>query len=130
MLQINQLQWKNICVEGLGLRSCNETEINLLDLGIASYSMDMNRQYCFMELPPNNWINLLNGTLIMIKSFENSSQRYLTIINGSRGNSFEYDNCFPKCSSRTCVNKVLAQTIISDKSVDELAQWVIDNIPK
>lgn len=130
MLEIDQIQWMNICVKGLGLRSCSKSEINLSSLGNASYSMDMNCKYNLMDVAPSNWISLLKGTLTTIKSFKDSSDRNLKIIDGSRGDSFEYNGCFPKCSSKAAIKNIIASTEISGKSIEELAQWVINNIPK
>lgn len=128
MLELNIIQWMNICINGLGLRSCSKSEVDLSTLGKASYSMDMNCKYEITMLPPSNWVDLLKGTLTMIKSFGDSSDRKLVIIDGSRGDSFEYNGCFPKCSSNAGIRNIIASTEISGKSIDDLAQWVIKNI--
>ena len=94
--------------------------------------MDMGCNYTtalqiLTAVTPQKWDILLTNTLEKILSFENSSKRYFLIVKPSHGGSFEYKDCFPKCSSKPTM--VQAHTEINGKEITILKQWVIENIP-
>ena len=117
-------QWQYIILNSLGLRSGATN----MDIGsAASYSMDMGVAIS-LPLPgiPPNWMDLLKGTIKFMKGFPNSDTRFLLIVSRSTGNSYEYKDCFPKCSVKPSV--VHASTSLA-ASEEELVEWVLNNIP-
>ncbi len=125
---ITQKQWIKILTHGIGLRSEDNPDTIR---SAASYAMDCAKQldfakYRFQDPIPERWELLLKGTIETMKGFKGSSDRYLMIVEGSRGASFEYLGSFPKCSSSP--RSVVASTSL-DEDVDVLVQWVLQNLP-
>ena len=121
---LTQQQWIYIILNLIGLRSGDSpTDIN----SAASYAMD-NGVKMTSGIPsiPSNWLELLKETIKTIKAFPNALNRYLLIVGNSTGQSNEYSNCFPKCSTKP--SKVIASTQLN-KTEEELVAWVLDNIP-
>jgi len=125
---LSKQQWCNIHNHLLGLRSEDNPD-TIRNQG-ASYAMDMGRIYHFNEDAPANWEELLNGTITFMKSFPNSSTRYLLIVSKSTGNSrdeSEYCGTFPKSSAKA--EKIIASTPLNQE-IDDLADWVKQQIQK
>lgn len=123
---ITKSQWQTVCLNLLGLRSeDNKTEIK----SAASYAMDCAKKWS--DSIPENWDDLLAGTIQSMKAFSNYKNRYLLIVSTSTGSTYgssnasEYDGCFPKCSSKP--TQIKACTSL-DQTEEALVQWVLDNI--
>lgn len=120
-MSITKKQWVNIHLEMLGLRSeDNPTVIK----SAASYAMDCKKKW--NDPIPDNWEELLKGTIKHMQEFDGYKQRYLLIVAKSVGADFEYADCFPKCSAKATV---ISASISLDGDVDTLAGWVEQNIP-
>ncbi|MTI31115.1 hypothetical protein [Xanthovirga aplysinae] len=124
-MPISDSQWWTIASRGLGLRSESNADIIY---SAASYSMDCGKTGSeILRGTPGNWDECLRNTIEFIKGFPEADNRYLLIVEGSRGDSFEYSGCFPKCSSKP--RGILASTSLN-ASVDELFKWVLNSIDK
>ncbi len=124
-MRISAKQWQYILMNMVGLRSgATADDIN----SAASYAMDAGKTAGIPFPPiPENWDDLLDGTITHMKEFEGADSRYLLIITKSSGDSFEYQDCFPKCSVKP--TNVLASTRLN-ADVGELTEWVVANIPE
>ena|ERR1700749_853559 len=120
-MSINQKQWTNIHLEMLGLRSEDNPSVIK---SAASYAMDCKKKW--NDPIPDNWTELLNGTIKHMQEFSGYKERYLLIVSKSLGADFEYADCFPKCSSKA--TQVWASKSL-DNTVNSLADWVVSNIP-
>lgn len=117
---ITTQQWRAINIDMLGLRSeDNTTEIK----SAASYAMDCGKKWS--DPIPENWMDLLEGTIKMMQGFEGYKTRYLLIVSPSSSDNFEYSDCFPKCSSKP--SSISAYTSLND-SVSNLMKWVVGQI--
>lgn len=124
-MSITPQQWNFILTNMLGLRSgATQDDIN----NAASYAMDCGIKVT-IPLPsiPINWDALLSGTIIHMQKFNGYKKRYLLIVSKSTSSTYEYSDCFPKCSSKP--NKVWGSTSL-DSSVEDLIQWVVKKIPQ
>lgn len=121
MADIDNAQWLNVTINLLGLRSGSSPN----DFGPASYSM--NNALSWRDPKPADWSDRLNATIELMLGFPNHEARYLMIVEPSAGNSFEYPACFPKCSSRP--RSALTTVLIGRSTRDQLADWVVANIP-
>jgi len=119
-------QWFAIMLNFYGLRSEDNASIIT---SAASYAMNCDQTLTLRSPPPlpANWLSLLRRTITHMQSFGNYEDRYLMIVSKSNGNAWEYEGCFPKCSSRSTT--VIASTSLND-SVENLIRWVLANIPK
>jgi hypothetical protein len=122
MAQITQQQWDTIVFDAFGLRSGSNPD----DLDGATYSMDMDINDPRSGVPAN-WSSLLDGTIAQIMQFPGYQDRYLMIVQPSTGGSWEYPNCFPKCSSYA--SSVLTAVQMGQATGEDLANWVVANIP-
>jgi hypothetical protein len=120
IMPINIEQWIKIQLQLIGLRSGT----NPNDIDGASYAMDMGPHQFNKEIP-NNWNQLLKSTIELIKGFEGSDDRFLLIVLGVTGTSWDYPGCFPKCSTHP--RQVLASTSLI-RPIEELVEWVLENI--
>lgn len=123
MAMITHEQWIEVVLQSLGLRSGSTPT----DFDGASYSMNMGGEFGPADPPPAGWEDRLTATCSLIKGFPGSGDRYLMIVKPSAGNSFEYPDCFPKCSSKP--SSALATVQIGEATVEELADWVVANVP-
>ena len=123
MPAIDKAQWMKVNLDMLGLRSGANTG----DFKAASYAMDMGAKYKLGDDVPPEWEGMLDNTVTLIKGFANSSSQVLMIVRPSHGDSPEYSGCFPKCSAKP--TEMIASMPIGDSSAEEMAQWVVDNIP-
>ncbi|ADU67068.1 hypothetical protein LGV61_11745 [Desulfurispirillum indicum] len=124
-MAITKRQWGNILLNMLGLRSGATPD----DIGsAASYAMDcgVTASIPFPPSIPENWDTLLHGTIKHMQEFPGYQSRYLLIVKPSSSTNFEYQDCFPKCSTKP--TEVLA-SISLDNTPEELVQWVVDRIP-
>lgn len=122
-MSITQRQWNFIMLNMLGLRSgARPDDIN----SAASYAMDCG-QGAKLPMPPmpSNWDELLSGTITHMQEFPGYQDRYLLIVSKSTSSNYEYEDCFPKCSSKP--TKVWNSTSLNE-GVDKLTAWVIDSI--
>lgn len=141
-MELNIEQWHQILLQGLGLRSCSLDEAFIEfgpvpGSGHASYSMsyppsvkDVINPLCLWKSIPVGWKPALINTLDLILGFPNAGERILCIITGSRGSAYDYPGCFCKSSSeytRITNSYCLEGKTKGDK--EELADWVISNIP-
>lgn len=123
---ITKEQWWTILVLHLGLRSEDNQET--IKGNGASYAMDkgleIKNSHPFYPDIPSDWEELLHGTIKLIKGFQNSSDRYLLIVDNSVGNSeeSEYLGTFPKCSAKA--GRILASTSL-DQDEATLVGWVL-----
>lgn len=123
---ITKNQWFIINDKALGLRS-EDNETTIKGTG-ASYAMNMGiRNFNLFEDIPENWNDLLEGTIKAMQSYSDYETRYLMIVSPSNGslNTFEYYNCFPKSSVRP--GKIWS-VISLNRSLEELIKWVESNI--
>ena len=110
----------NINLNMLGLRSeDNATEIK----SAASYAMDCGKQWS--DPVPENWSELLSGTIQMMQGFVGYKTRFLLIVSKSTGGSYDYPGCFPKCSAKP--TEIKASTSL-DNYADKLVEWVVKQL--
>ncbi|MDJ0643920.1 MAG: hypothetical protein QNJ15_13995 [Erythrobacter sp.] len=121
-MSISDAQWLSINLNLLGLRSGETAD----DLDGASYAMNCNADRMARKRP-EEWDDLLEGTVRTMHGFENRAGRFLQIVRPSHGKGQEYQGCFPKCSAKP--NAVLAAVQFGDQSVADLVAWVEENIP-
>jgi len=116
---ITKEQWLTIHTDMLGLRSeDNSSQIN----SAASYAMDCGKNWS--DPIPENWIELLYGTIKLMQGFPGYEKRYLLIVSKSHGPlTTEYHGCFPKCSAKATEIKA---HISLDNNIDVLVNWVIE----
>lgn len=120
-MAISKQQWAKVCMNLLGLRSeDNPDKVR----SAASYAMDNGIKYNLGDAAPDDWMDLLEGTIAMMKAFPNSSTRYLMFVKHSTGFAKEYSNCFAKCSSMP----VVVSSMPLSKPVDVLMEWVLEEI--
>lgn len=141
-MELNNNQWHQILLHGLGLRSCSIEEA-FIELGPvdgsghASYSMsyppsvkDVINPLCLCKKIPADWKPALINTIDLILGFSNSDERILCIVTGSRGSTYDYSGCFCKSSSK--YTRIINSYFLVGKTKgdkEELADWVIGNIP-
>lgn len=123
MAMITHEQWMEVVLQSLGLRS----GASPTDFDGASYSMNMGGTFGPADPPPEGWEERLTATCSLIKGFAGSGDRYLMVAKPSAGRSFEYPDCFPKCSSKP--SSALATVQIGEATVEDLCNWVVANIP-
>jgi len=124
---LDQKQYANVCTEFLGLRSASARD----DVNGAGYGMDdgnTSPMNCLKGAPANR-DTALKSTLERIKGFEDSSTRYLLLVDRCPGQARDYEGAFPKCNK--VGGKVIAATdkTLSDYKVDDLISWVNKSIP-
>lgn len=125
MAMISNKQWSNICLDMIGLRSGADGN----DLDGASYAMDCGVKVG-PKLPPvpDNWDDLLMGTVNTVLAHENSAERYLMLVTKSSATGESYAGTFPKCSSKpTAVLEAVAMAPPMNEA--ELVAWVVEHIP-
>jgi hypothetical protein len=123
---LSQQKWTNVCTNFLGLRSAPSPT----NIEGAAYGMDNGnpKPMDCLKPAPVNWDGLLTATLARIKTFENSSGRYLQIVTKCSGLSPDYQDTFPKCSKVTGAIRNVTPKTLSHYSVDQLVAWVLANI--
>lgn len=123
---ISENKLRNLCLEVLGLRVAETPR----DKDGAGFGLDngTDPKTC-QEQSPEDWDNLLNGTIDLIKGRENSGAGHLMIASQCHGTARETEGAFPVCAKvRGGVVAATPQTI-RHYSADELVQWVIENLP-
>lgn len=122
---ITQQQWRNICLNALGLRSA----ITQVDVGNAGFRMDdgVQPQDC-LQPPPGNWNTRLRTTIEFIKNYPNSGNNYLLIVR-CIGTAERYGGTFPKCNATQGPITAATPNTISNYTVDQLIDWVNANVP-
>ena len=120
-----QHKWTKICTEFLGLRS-GATQ---MDTHGAGYGMNNgSKPINCLKPAPEEWDHLLRETLSYIKSFHDSSNRYLLIVENCHGTTFDYKGTFPKCNRVGDRVKNAMPKTIKNHTVDEMVTWVLDHI--
>jgi len=120
---ITKGQWRNVCLNLLGLRS---EDNGAVIKSAASYAMDCGKEWNNNKEPPENWDSLLKGTIERMQGFGGYEKRFLLVVNLSTGAlPPEYSGCFPKCSAKS--STVYAATPLND-TVDHLIEWVMQEI--